>query len=190
MGQARRSAVTPDDATPGGVVCGHLDVDDVSGEDANAPAATHATGRLGEQLEATLQLHLEGRVGEHLHNGAPHPYVFLGVLSQCAASPFPTDSKATAGHKDRPATDHSPARPGEGTATGGNLGERCDAPDESPGVAGGRYRHRSGAEVGVGGKQTIIFRHTCPGWSSTTTPRSGSVSPSGPPSVGVTRPPI
>src|SRR5690606_40796558 len=93
-----------------------------------------------------------------------------------------------------------PAKPGEGTATGGNLGEPCDAPDESPGVAGGRYRHRkrawgdccgspdespgeaggryrhrSGAEVGVGGKQTVIFRHTCPGWSSTTTPRSGSV---------------
>src|SRR5690606_12899570 len=130
-----------------------------------------------------------------------HSLQTLKLPQAIRVGPLPDESPGEAGGRYRPrkrtwgercdAPDESPG------VAGGRYrhrkrtwGERCDAPDESPGEAGGRYRHRSGAEVGVGGKQTIIFRHTCPGWSSTTTPRSGSVSPSGPPSVGATPPPI
>src|SRR5690554_2185534 len=105
-----------------------------------------------------------------------HSLQTLKLPQAIRVGPLPDESPGEAGGRYRPRKR--------------TWGERCDAPDESPGEAGGRYRHRSGAGVGVGGKQTIIFRHTCPGWSSTTTPRSGSVSPSGPPSVGATPPPI
>lgn len=79
-------AVAPDDSTPGRVICGDFDVDQVSGEDPNTAPPAHLPGWFGEQLKTAVELHLECRVGEHLDDGPAHPDIFFFVLGHVSFS--------------------------------------------------------------------------------------------------------
>src|SRR5690606_9236853 len=74
------SAISPDDATLGGVVGRDLDVYLVTGEDADDPPPSHPARGTRHDFEATFDLHLEGGVTKHLFHGPPHADVI--VVSQ------------------------------------------------------------------------------------------------------------
>lgn len=54
--------MSPDDSSHGGVVCRNVDVDSVSGEDADLPPSLHAASRPCPNLQSTLDLDDERRV--------------------------------------------------------------------------------------------------------------------------------
>jgi len=79
-------AITPDDATHRGVVGGYIDLDGITGDDADHSTLAHLAGRTGSDLMSRLELHSKRGIRERFGHNALRPEIVVLACDECLLS--------------------------------------------------------------------------------------------------------